>query len=56
MGFIKSPKWAIKLINSQMAQCFWDDYEGHHKYHLVAWGSLTIKKILGALVLLILVI
>ena len=47
MGFIKFPKWAIKLINTQLANIFWDDYDGHHKYHLAAWGSLTIKKEFG---------
>jgi hypothetical protein len=30
----KFPKWALALINSQMAHCLWDNYEGHHKYHL----------------------
>jgi hypothetical protein len=24
---IKFPKWAIALINSQMAHCLWDNYE-----------------------------
>lgn len=47
MGFIKFPKWAINLINSQLAHCFWDDYEGHHKYHLSSWGSLTMRKEYG---------
>ena len=47
MGFIKFPKWAIKLINSQLAHCFWDDYEGHHKYHLTAWKSITMRKEFG---------
>ena len=47
MGFVKFPKLAIKLINSQSAHCFQDHYEGHHKYHLVACVSLTIKKDFG---------
>jgi hypothetical protein len=34
LSVIKFPKWAITLINSQMAHCLWDNYEGHHKYHL----------------------
>jgi hypothetical protein len=29
LSFIKFPRWAIDLINSHMANCFWDDYEGH---------------------------
>jgi hypothetical protein len=31
---VKFPKWAIRAINSQMAHCLWDNYEGHNKYHL----------------------
>jgi hypothetical protein len=34
LSVIKFPKWAITLINSQMVHCLWDNYEGHHKYHL----------------------
>lgn len=49
MGHIKFPKWAIKMINYQLAHCFWDNYEGHHKYHLASWGSVTLKKQFGGL-------
>jgi hypothetical protein len=31
LSAIKFPKWAISLINSQMAHVLWDDYEGHRK-------------------------
>jgi hypothetical protein len=41
LSLIKFPKWAIRMINSQIAHCFWDDYEGHHKYHLVNFGMLS---------------
>jgi hypothetical protein len=34
MSFFKFPRWAIDLLNSHMANCFWDDYEGHKKMHL----------------------
>jgi hypothetical protein len=44
LSVIKFPKWAITLINSQMAHCLWDNYEGHHKYHLADWGLVTRKK------------
>ena len=44
MGVIKFPKWAITLINSQLAHCFWDDYKGHFKYHLANWGVIATKK------------
>jgi hypothetical protein len=43
LSLIKFPKWAIKMINSQIAHCFWDDYEGHHKYHLANFGMLSQK-------------
>jgi hypothetical protein len=44
LSVIKFPKWAIALINSQMAHCLWDNYEGHQKYHLTNWGLVTQKK------------
>jgi hypothetical protein len=34
LSFFKFPRWAIDLLNSHMANCFWDDYEGHKKMHL----------------------
>ncbi|WVZ50554.1 hypothetical protein U9M48_001796 [Paspalum notatum var. saurae] len=37
LSFIKFPKWAIKLINAQLANCLWNDVEGNRKYHLVNW-------------------
>jgi hypothetical protein len=49
MSVIKFPKWAITLINSQMAHCLWDDYGGHHRYHLANWGLVTLKKEYGGL-------
>ena len=44
LSVIKFPKWAIALINSQMAHCLWDNYEGHFKYHLASWGLVAQKK------------
>jgi hypothetical protein len=32
-----------------MAHCLWDNYEGHHKYHLADWGLVTRKKEFGGL-------
>jgi hypothetical protein len=49
LSVIKFPKWDITLINSQMAHCLWDNYEGHHKYHLANWGLVTRKKDYGGL-------
>jgi hypothetical protein len=34
-SFIKFPKWAIKAISSQMANCLWNDNEDRHRWHLV---------------------
>jgi hypothetical protein len=44
MSVIKLPKWAIKAINSQIANFFWNDQESSHKYHLSNIQSLTQKK------------
>jgi hypothetical protein len=49
MSVTKFPKWAISLINSQMAHCLWDDYEGNHKYHLANWGMVAQKIEYGGL-------
>jgi hypothetical protein len=34
MSIIRFPKWIIKIINSHMANFFWDDLEEKHKYYL----------------------
>jgi hypothetical protein len=34
LSFLKFPKWAIKLINTQMRNCLWNDSVECHKYHL----------------------
>jgi hypothetical protein len=30
-----------------MANCFWDDYEGHRKMHLANWHLICMKKEFG---------
>jgi hypothetical protein len=40
MSVTKFPKWAIEIINSYMANFFWDDQEDKHRYHLANWQSL----------------
>jgi hypothetical protein len=45
LSFFKFSKWAIHLINSHMANCFWDDYKGHRKHHLANWYLICMKKI-----------
>jgi hypothetical protein len=49
LSFFKFPRWAIDLINSHMANCFWDDYEGHRKLHLANWHLTYMKKGFGGI-------
>jgi hypothetical protein len=49
LSFIKFPKWAIKILNSHMANCLWDDSDGNHKYHLVNWDVVSLHKDFGGL-------
>jgi hypothetical protein len=44
MSMIKFPKWVVKMINTHMANFFWNDQENNHKYHLSNWQSLTQRK------------
>ena len=49
LSFFKFPKWALDLINTQMAHCLWNDFEGHRKLHLANWGLVCTKKDFGGL-------
>jgi hypothetical protein len=49
LSFFKFPKWALDLINSQMANCLWNDFEGHRKLHLANWKLICRKKEFGGL-------
>jgi hypothetical protein len=49
MSAIKFPSWAMRAINSQMAHCLWDNYEGHCKYHLARLELVAMKKEYGGL-------
>ena len=49
LSFFKFPKWALSLINTQLANCLWDDCEGNHKIHLANWPSACMKKEYGGL-------
>jgi hypothetical protein len=44
LSFFKFSKWAIELINSHLANCFWDDYDGHRKLHLANWHLICMKE------------
>lgn len=46
-SFFKFPSWAIEIINSHMAHCLWDSYEGHNKIHLANWDLVSMKKEYG---------
>ncbi|KAJ1272904.1 hypothetical protein BS78_06G238600 [Paspalum vaginatum] len=47
LSFIKFPKWALKLLNTHMANCLWNDVEGNRKYHLANWESVAMCKDFG---------
>jgi hypothetical protein len=47
LSFIKFPKWAIKAISSQMANCLWNDNEDRHRWHLVNWEKVSMKEFRG---------
>lgn len=49
LSFFKFPKWALDMINSQMANCLWNDYEGHRKIHLANWQMVCMKQEFGGL-------
>ena len=37
------------MINSQMANSLWNDFEGHRKIHLANWRLVCMKKEFGGL-------
>jgi hypothetical protein len=49
LSFFRFPKWALQLINTQLANCMWNDEEGHKKIHLANWPSICMKKDYGGL-------
>jgi hypothetical protein len=34
LSFFKFPRWAVKLIDSRLANCMWNDDPDCHRYHL----------------------
>jgi hypothetical protein len=44
LSFLKFPKWAIRMIESQMAHNLWNNSDVRHNYHLVNWGQVCMKK------------
>jgi hypothetical protein len=49
LSFFKFPKWALKLINTPLANYLWSDDEGNRKIHLANWPSICMKKEFGGL-------
>jgi hypothetical protein len=49
LSFFKFPKWALDLINAQIANCMWDDVDGNKKIHLANWPSICMRKEYGGL-------
>jgi hypothetical protein len=49
LSFFKFPKWALKLINTQLANCLGNDEEGNHKIHLANCPSICMWKEFGGL-------
>jgi hypothetical protein len=47
LSFIKFTKWVIKLIESQMAICLWNDNSEAHRSHLAGWQHVTMKEFRG---------
>lgn len=49
LSFIKFSKWAINLLNTQMANCLWNVNEDSHKIHLANWELVSMCKEYGGL-------
>jgi hypothetical protein len=49
LSFIKFPKWALKVLNTQIGNCLWNDTVEAHKYHLANWESVAMCKEYGGL-------
>jgi hypothetical protein len=49
LSFIKFSKWAIRLLESQIAHCLWNNASDSHKYDLVNWQLMSMNKEFGGL-------
>jgi hypothetical protein len=49
LSFFQFPKWALSLLDTQLANLLWKDEEGNHKIHLANWPSVCMKKELGGM-------
>jgi hypothetical protein len=49
LSFLKFPKWAIRLLESQMSHYLWNNDNDSHKYHLANWQLVSMRKEFGGL-------
>jgi hypothetical protein len=49
LSFFKFPKWALQLINTQMANCLWNDTNNKRKLHLANCDLVCMPKAQGGL-------
>jgi hypothetical protein len=49
LSFIKFPKWAITLLESQMTHCLWNNDNDCHSYHLASWPHVMMRQEFGVL-------
>jgi hypothetical protein len=49
LSFFRFPKWALKLLDTQLANFMWNHEEGNHKIHLANWPSVCMKKEFGGM-------
>jgi hypothetical protein len=47
LSFLKFLKWAIRLLESQMPHCLWNNDSDSHQYHLTNWQLMSMKKDFG---------
>lgn len=49
LSFIKFPKWDIKILNTQISNCLWNDMDEAHRYHLANQDLEAVSKEFGDL-------
>jgi hypothetical protein len=47
--FIRFPKWAIRLPESEMAHYLWNSRNEYHIYHIASWQHVNMKKVYDGL-------
>jgi hypothetical protein len=44
LSFVKFRKWAIRLLDSQLAHCLWNNDSDRHRYHIANWQLVIMRK------------